>query len=119
MAPFGPAAPKGYGGYAVLRASPGPDRDRLAAAVESSAMSDRDPENKYFAAGHLALAGYGNSALRLLKKAVEGNYFCHEAIDRDPLFESIRKSPDYAGIRAESIRRQKEFLARRAASPPA
>jgi hypothetical protein len=113
MAPPGAAAPKGYSGYAVLRASPGPDRDRLAADAESGAMSERDPENKYFAAGHLALAGYGDSALRLLRKAVEDNYLCHEAMDRDPLFESVRKTPDYAAIRAESIRRQKEFLAKR------
>ena len=106
-----------YSGYDVLRAVPGADRDRLAAAVEAKAMSDRDPENKYYAAGHLALAGYGDSALRLLRKAVEGNYFGHEAMDRDPLFESIRKTPEYAAIRAESVRRQKEFLAKRAATP--
>jgi TolB-like protein/Flp pilus assembly protein TadD len=114
MAPSGPAAPKGYGGYALLRAAPGPDRDRLAATVEAKAMSDRDPENKYYAAGHLALAGYRDPAARLLRKAVEDNYLCHEALDRDPLFESVRKTPEFAAIRAESIRRQKEFLAKRA-----
>jgi TolB-like protein/Flp pilus assembly protein TadD len=113
-APPGGAAPKGYAGYAVLRASPGPDRDRLAASVESMAMTDRDPENKYFAAGHLALAGYGDSALRLLRKAVADNYLCHESMDRDPLFESIRKTPEYSAIHAESVRKQKEFLSLRA-----
>jgi TolB-like protein/tRNA A-37 threonylcarbamoyl transferase component Bud32 len=117
MAPSGPAAPKGYVGYAILRLPSGPERDKLAAASESAAMSDRDPENKYFAAGHLALAGYGDLALRLLRKAVEDNYLCHEAMDRDPLFESIRKTPEYEAIRAESVRRQKEFLAKRAAAP--
>jgi serine/threonine protein kinase/tetratricopeptide (TPR) repeat protein len=105
------------GGYAVLLAAPGPERDRLAASVEAKAMSDRDPENKYYTAGHLALGGYREGALRLLRKAVENNYLVHEAIDRDPLFESIRPFPEYAAIRAESIRRQKEFLAKRAASP--
>jgi serine/threonine protein kinase/tetratricopeptide (TPR) repeat protein len=109
--------PKGYAGYAILRAAPGPDRDRLAAAVEGKASSDRDPENKYYAAGHLAFAGYGDSALRLLQKAVDANYLLHEAADRDPLFESIRKTPGYAAIRTESMRRQKEFLAKRDAPP--
>ena len=114
MAPSSPAAPKGYAGYEVLRRAPGAERDRLAADVETAAMSDRDPENKYFAAGHLALAGYGDGALRLLRKAVEDSYLCHEAMDRDPLFEALRKSPEYAAVHAESVRRQKEFLAKRA-----
>lgn len=105
------------GGYAVLLAAPGAERDGLAADVEAKAMADRDPENKYYTAGHLALAGYRDGALRLLRKAVEDNYLVHEAMDRDPLFESIRASREYAAIRAESIRRQKEFLARRAPSP--
>jgi TolB-like protein len=107
------------GGYAVLLAGPGAERDRLAAAAEAKAMSDRDPENKYYAAGHLALAGYPDAALRLLRKAVEDNYLVHEALDRDPLFETIRKAPEFAAIKAESVRRQKEFLAKRGPSPSA
>jgi TolB-like protein/tRNA A-37 threonylcarbamoyl transferase component Bud32/Flp pilus assembly protein TadD len=106
-------------GYPVLLAGPGAERDRLAAAAEAKAMSDRDPENKYYTAGHLALAGYPDAALRLLKSAIENNYLVHEAIDRDPLFASIRKTPEYAAIRAESVRRQQEFLKRRGAPPPA
>jgi TolB-like protein/Flp pilus assembly protein TadD len=105
------------GGYAVLLAPPGAERDRLAATVEAKAMSDRDPENKYYTAGHLALAGYRDGALQLLRRAVENNYLVHEAMDRDPLFESIRHDPEFAAIREESIRRQKEFLGKRAPSP--
>jgi TolB-like protein/predicted Ser/Thr protein kinase len=112
-------AARGYSGYELLRTAPGPERDKIAAGVEAKSMSDRDPENKYYAAGHLALAGYPDSALRLLKKAVEDNYYCHEGMDKDPLFVEVRKNPEYATIRAESVRRQKEFLAKRAALPPA
>ncbi|MEX0880753.1 MAG: protein kinase [Thermoanaerobaculia bacterium] len=90
------------------------ERDRLAAAAEAKATADRDPENKYYEAGHLAHAGYGDGALRLLRAAVEDNYLCHQAMDKDPLFDSVRKDPEFAAIRTESIRRQKEFLARRA-----
>ncbi len=101
----------------LLTMSPGSERDRLAAEGETKAMSDRDPENKYYLACHLALTGYPDSALRLLRKAVEGNYLVHEAMDRDPLLEPVRKNPEFAAIRAESVRRQKEFLAKRAATP--
>ncbi len=100
-------------GFQILLAGRGAERDRLAAGVERKAMTDRDPENQYYEAGHLALAGYGEAALRLLRKAVEGNYLVHEAMDRDPLFDSIRKSPEFLAIRDEAIRRQKEFIAHR------
>jgi hypothetical protein len=96
---------------------PKAERDRLAVEAEAGATSDRDPENKWYEAAHLAFAGYRDAALRLLRKAVEDNYLCHQAIEKDPLFDSIREEPEFAAIRAESIRRQKEFLARRATTP--
>jgi hypothetical protein len=52
----------------------------------------------------------------LLRNAVESSYLCHEAMDKDPLFDSIRKDPEFAAIRAEAIKRQKAFVAGRSAT---
>ena len=52
----------------------------------------------------------------MLRAAVETNYLCQIAMDKTPAFDSIRKTPEFAAIRAESIRRQNDFLARR--QPP-
>ncbi len=102
------------GEFALLDAStPKAERDRGAAAAEASAMKDRDSENRYYWSGILSAAGYEAPALRLLRKAVEDGYLCHANMDRDSIYDSIRRNPEFAAIRAESERRQKEFLAKR------
>jgi len=110
----------GLGDEAVLldASRPKEERDRAAEKIEPIATRDRDSENQYYWSAVLARAGYGPAALRLLRRGVEKGYLCHENLDRDPLFDSIRKTPEFAAIREESVRRQKEFLAKRA-TPPA
>jgi hypothetical protein len=44
---------------------------------------------------------------------VENNYLVHEAMDRIRCSNRSAR-PEFAAIRAESIRKQKEFLAKRA-----
>jgi len=90
------------------------ERDRVAAALEAAALSDPDPENLYYFAAILASSGYPAAGLRVLRKGVERNYLSYPAMDNDPLFESIRKEPEFAAIRSEAIRRQKAFVAGRA-----
>jgi TolB-like protein len=98
----------------LLKSGPQAERDRLAERVEARFGATRDPEPKYFGAGILAAAGYPQGALRLLGKAVEGNYLCSPAMDNDPLFDGLRRDPEFAAIRAEAMRKQKAFLERRA-----
>jgi tetratricopeptide (TPR) repeat protein len=99
--------------WVALQSGPSPDRDRSAAALEALAMKDRDSEGPYVYAGILCRAGYPEAALRLLRRAVEGNYLAVPAMDDNPLFDSIRIRPEFAAIRAEAVRRQQEFLAKR------
>jgi TolB-like protein len=91
------------------------ERDRLAAQYEAEALADYEAEIRHEKAEVLAAAGYGEAALRVLRKAVEDNYLCYPSMDRNPSFDAIRKTPEFAAIRAEAIRKQKEFLAKRAA----
>jgi serine/threonine protein kinase len=76
-------------------------------------LAARDSEPKYFEGAHFAACGYSEQALRLLRRAVEENYIAYPRMDNDPLFEKIRGTPEFAAIRAEAIRKQKEIVARR------
>jgi eukaryotic-like serine/threonine-protein kinase len=97
----------------ILKTGSQTERDRAAQSLMERAFADRDPENRYVAAVFLAYCGYRDAALRLLRRAVEDNYLCATAMDRNPIFDSIRKEPEFAAIREESLRREKEFVARR------
>ena len=112
-------AATGFGEAAQLMRKSGTqaDRDRVSGVLEAATLADRDPEDKYYVASILASTGYPAGALRLLRKGVEGNYLGYPAMDHDPLFESIRKDPEFAAIRAEAIRRQKAFVAKRGGAP--
>ena len=66
-----------------------------------------------YAASEFAYCGQREVALRLLKKAVEQNYCGWPAMDKDPLFASIRGTPEFAAIRQAGIDCQKRFLAHR------
>ena len=111
------AASPSFGDWATILSGPGAERDRAVAAAEQISLQDRDPEGRYTYAGLIAHAGYPDAALRLLRSAIEGNYLVVRAMDEDPLLDSIRSRPEFAAIRAEAVRRQKEFLAKRGAPP--
>jgi tetratricopeptide (TPR) repeat protein len=94
---------------AFLEHRPETELAALANQVEPTLMADRDPENKYLAAGDLAFSGQHEIALRLLRHAVEDSYCGYPAMDNDPLFAGIRNDPEFAAIRSAGIDCQKKF----------
>jgi TolB-like protein/tRNA A-37 threonylcarbamoyl transferase component Bud32 len=93
--------------------TPKAERDRVSADLEAAADSDPDPEDLYYVGGILASSGYPEAGLRSLRKAVERNYISYPAMDHDPVYEPVRKTPEFAAIRAEAIRKQQAFVAGR------
>jgi len=101
-----------------LRTGTPEERDRTAAKVGADSVQDIDAEQRL--EGAIVLSDFGDAAgaLRLLRSTVEANYGPYPSMDRNPSFDAIRKEPEFAAIRAEAIRRQKEFLAKRNAAAP-
>ena len=96
--------------------TPRAERDQLSAALEAAADADPDPENLYYVGAILASNGYPDAGLRSLRKAVERNYLSYPAMDVDPLWKPVRKTPEFAAIRAEAIKKQQAFVAGRTAT---
>jgi serine/threonine protein kinase len=83
----------------------------LPAGIREAILKIRDSEPKYSLGGMVALCGDRESALQILRKGVEQNYCGYPAMDSDPMFDSIRKTPEFAEIRKMGIDCQKRFLA--------
>ncbi|HZI65953.1 MAG TPA: protein kinase [Thermoanaerobaculia bacterium] len=93
-------------------------KEEVAALVNAEVpalLAIRDSEPKWFAASEFAHLGFPEVAVRLLKRAVEQNYCAHPAMDQDPLFASIRTTPEFAEIRKLGMACRERFLAHRAA----
>jgi len=101
---------------ACLNGRPPQEVESLAREEAAAMLNVRDSEPKYYAASEFAYCGQREVALRLLRKAVEENYCSYPAMDKDPLFASIRGRPEFAAIRQAGIECQKRFLAHRDAA---
>jgi TolB-like protein/tRNA A-37 threonylcarbamoyl transferase component Bud32 len=109
-----PSDPKPRPTWMPACLSHSPDASHLLDQGEASLMSNRDPEPKYLAAVHVfAFCGDSARALRLLRKAVEQNYCAAEAIDRVPVFASLRSIQEFQQIRAEAQQCHNAFEAHR------
>ncbi len=94
----------------MLACLSGQDTKAAASAYEAGLLANPDSEPKFTAAAELAYCGQGEAALRLLKKAVEQNYCAVPAMDKTPLFASIRGTAQFAVIRQEGEACQQRFV---------
>jgi eukaryotic-like serine/threonine-protein kinase len=78
-------------------------------------LSTPDSEPRYTIGGLVAVCGDRENALRFLRSAVEANFCGYPVMDTDPLFASIRSTPEFAEIRKIGKACQERFLAHRAA----
>jgi TolB-like protein/Flp pilus assembly protein TadD len=97
----------------LLKTDSPAERDAIAAKLASDAAADPDPEGKYHAASFLCGTGYPKAGLTALRDAVSHGFLASAAMDRNPLFDSVRKDAEFIAIREEAIRKQKDFVARR------
>ena len=90
-----------------------PEFGRVAAKLEADPVASHDPELLYQSAEALAFCGQADAAVSLLTKAIKGNHCSYPAMDKDPLFDSIRLRPEFVELRTTAIQCQQNFLAHR------
>ena len=83
------------------------------ARIETDPVAALDREIPYQIAEDFAFCGQVEGALRQLRKAIQGNYCSYPAMDKDPVFDAIRRRPEYAELRAAAVQCQQSFLAHR------
>jgi DNA-binding winged helix-turn-helix (wHTH) protein/serine/threonine protein kinase len=94
---------------ACVQHRPAKEIRSLANAVKSS----EDPEINYLFAAHLAYCGQTEASLELLKLAIQGKHCSYPVMDNDPLFASVRGTPEWMKLHAVAVQCQNEFLAQR------
>ena len=93
--------------------------DRNAAAhvlrlteLESIERQVSDAEALFRIAEAYAVLGDTGGALRVLRRSIEGGFFCYPYFARDPLLESIRSVPEFQSLLERSRERHEAFRRR-------
>jgi serine/threonine protein kinase len=93
------------------------ESDRSLREAEARLEANPDPENRYLAATDMAYCGEKESAVRLLKSAIEGKYCSYDALQKDPMLVPIRSMPEYPQLLSEAKQCRDTFLAERNQAP--
>jgi hypothetical protein len=71
-----------------------------------------DAEAMYKIAQGYAILGNKSAALGMLRRAIEGGFFCYPYIKDDPLLTNLRDQPDYTAILEAARKSHEEFRQR-------
>jgi hypothetical protein len=93
-------------------------KDRLCLALYRHQLSFREPP---LSPGlvlnavtlRLAFCGQEDTAVRLLKSAIDGNYCAYVALEKDPLLAPLRNTPVFSQLLSAAKQCQDTFLAGR------
>jgi DNA-binding winged helix-turn-helix (wHTH) protein/TolB-like protein len=99
--------------HGCLNHAPEAELRKTMVRIETDPVAALDREIPYQIAEDFAFCGQTEAALRQLRNAIQGNYCSYQAMDDDPVFEAIRRRPEYAELRAAAVQCQESFLAHR------
>jgi DNA-binding winged helix-turn-helix (wHTH) protein/tetratricopeptide (TPR) repeat protein len=68
-----------------------------------------DPETPYAVAPMLVHCGRQEAALRLVERAVDGNFCSYPALDLDPIWAGMRSDPEFQRIRVKAMACHERF----------
>jgi DNA-binding winged helix-turn-helix (wHTH) protein/TolB-like protein/tetratricopeptide (TPR) repeat protein len=86
---------------------------KAVAELEADSRSARDPEVLYLSAAGLSYSHQTDAALRQLRKAIHGNHCSYPDMDKEPMFDAIRRRPEFAQLRQAGIECQSRFVSAR------
>lgn len=75
--------------------------------IEEQGVSDA--EGIYKVAQAYSVLGDKQSALRLLRRSIEGGFFCYPYFVGDALLENLRNEPEYSALMEQAERRHEDF----------
>jgi tetratricopeptide (TPR) repeat protein len=94
--------------------SPSTELDQAARAALPLGLNNPDSENRYIDGTYFAACGQKDSALRLLKAAIDGNYCAYAALQRDPMLTPLRSAREFPQLLSAAKQCQDNFLSQRA-----
>ena len=88
----------------------GKREESIAVNVELMQATFRDPEGMYYMARQLSYLREEGRALEMLSRAIDNGFFCHQAMVRDPWFESLRGGNEFTALLNKALHLHREAL---------